>query len=200
MDINQRLLLWLNLVWTIFLKFSKCGHTRAGFVDFCVTEASPVVSSSPCTQLQSQAGISFMALLSLHPHRSWLHSPRLPPPFYQAYACLLPPLGGCTDAGWRHSGLNLLLLMLMLKEAIGTCYFCCYPQLPGANKEVLIDRLIRHWVMAHGVLLKGEWREKQTLRNKLLCNCTGKMKLENQQKGKKTQEALLKWELQETHL
>lgn len=95
------------------------------------------------------------------------------PPLLSGIRCLLPPLGGCTDAGWRHSGLNLLLLMLMLKEAIGTCYFCFYPQLPGANKEVLIGRLIRHWMMAHRVLLKRECREKQTIGNKLLRNCRG---------------------------
>lgn len=45
--------------------------------------------------------------------------------FLSGVRCLVPPLGCSIDAGWRHSGLFLLLLMLMLKEAIGTCYFCC---------------------------------------------------------------------------
>lgn len=131
-----------------------------GFVDNCGTEAIPV-SSPPCTQLQRQARILFWLCF---PHTLIVLSFTLPdshPPFLSGIRCLLPPLGGCTDAGWRHSGLNLPLLMLMLKEAIGTCYFCFYPQLPGANKEVLIGRLNRHWMMAHRVLLKRECREKQ---------------------------------------
>lgn len=145
---------------------------RVGFVNSCHTEAIPV-SSPHRTQLQRQARISFWLC--------FLHTlivlgftlPDSHPPLLSGIRCLLPPLGGCTDAGSRHSGLNLLLLMLMLKEAIGTCYFCFYPQLPGANKEVLIGRLIRHWMMAHGVLLKEECREKQTIGNKLLRNCRG---------------------------
>lgn len=58
---------------------------------------------------------------------------RLPSPC-SYFPPLVPPLGCSTDAGWRHSGLILLLLMLMLKEAIGTCYFCCHPVSLGLAK------------------------------------------------------------------
>lgn len=67
----------------------------------------------------------------------FLPSPRshFPPLFLSGVRCLVPPMGCSTDAGWRHSGLILLLLMLMLKEAIGTCYFCCYPSSLGPTKR-----------------------------------------------------------------
>ena len=74
-------------------------------------------------QNYTKAGISVsLPLLAPHNHRS-LHLP--PPLVLSGICCLVPPLGCSTDAGWRHSGLILLLLMLMLKEAIGTCYFFC---------------------------------------------------------------------------
>lgn len=136
--------------------FSKLSHKvspkgRYQGMDFCACGAEPngalvivAVSSSPCSQLhtgvQGSLYVSLPAILT-HAHRFLLPSsvsqPRshFPPLFLPGVRCLVPPLGCCTDAGWRHSGLNLLLLMLMLKEAIGTCYFCRYPGSLGPAKR-----------------------------------------------------------------
>lgn len=74
--------------------------------------------------------------------------PLQPPPVVR---CLVAPLSGCADAGsWRHSVLNLLLLMLLLKEAIGTCYFCRFPGSLGLAMKVLIGGVIRRCMVAHG--------------------------------------------------
>lgn len=103
----------------------------------------------------------------------------LPLLFLSDVRCLVPPLGWSTDAGWRHSGLILLLLMLMLKEAIGTCYFSPCPISPGASKEVLIDRVIRCCMVIHRGFIGGTRRlcsnineKRELLSIQLLCNST----------------------------
>lgn len=78
--------------------------------NLCLPPSPAILISSSCSP----------SLLLLSPRSSF------PPLFLPGVRCLVPPLGCSTDAGWRHSGLILPLLMLMLKEAIGTCYFCCY--------------------------------------------------------------------------
>lgn len=90
-----------------------CAHnyTKAG-ISVCLPPCNPLI----------------FIIVSLPP-------PSPPPPlFLPGVCCLVPPLGCSTDAGWRHSSLILLLLMLMLKEAIGTCYFCSYPISPSPQK------------------------------------------------------------------
>ncbi len=106
------------------------------------TEANSAVSSSLRSQLHPGRDLCLPpSLLSSYAHHFSpfvsLPSPGsyFPPLFLSGVCCLVPPLGCSTDAGWRHSGLILLLLMLMLKEAIGTCYFCCYPISQGPAKR-----------------------------------------------------------------
>lgn len=47
--------------------------------------------------------------------------------------------------------------MLMLKEAIGTCYFCHFPGSLGLAGKVLIGGVIRRCMDVHGGFVKPEW-------------------------------------------
>lgn len=107
------------------------------------------------------AGISFR-LPPCYPHifLIFLLQPRFavrcfPSLLFSVLHCLDPPLGWSTDAGWRHSGLILLLLMLMLKEVKGTCYFCCDPHLPTPGEWILIELCCAVW--SHIEMRKRTW-------------------------------------------
>lgn len=74
--------------------------------------------------------------------------------------------------------------MLLLKEAIGTCYFCRFPGSLGLARKVLIGGVIRRCMVAHGGFvgpgvvggggegLSFECRVKKIPRIKQLCNST----------------------------
>lgn len=116
---------------------------KSNYVLYCRgSEVNSAVSSSPCPQFTSDrvsVSTPCAPCTSCTPLPHLLIRFPFLLPAIRHRRCLVPPLGCSADAGWRHSGLILLLLMLMLKEAIGTCYFCCYPspwgQPRGINRQ-----------------------------------------------------------------
>lgn len=126
----------------LFLDVEMSGELSWSFVNFPSPSGRFSVSVAGC----SLAHIHIMFSSS----SSSCHAPAFPPLSPSSLRSTVPPLGWGSDAGWRHSGLILLLLMLMLKEAIGTCYFCLYLCTSAHGLWLLKTQVIRHGILGRG--------------------------------------------------